>query len=382
MSDLPQLSKDTRRLHALQWTQLVQKYGFTGNHLKWHESPMHRRKAAEKLFRSKSTPIDPIARRSPPPSRKMREWLKEIKREQQSRRSNLNAPVVVDSIGVGEALALAQERFRYVVLAYMSLWAKETAGDSEVFAQWLDQLRASVEREVGELWDKTDWHSAWFDRACQPMLDKALRKLSDDQNRRVRNLEKLHLENPHLSLASIVNAEGNIMAISGLESFEETLRVWQEMLDQRQRANSRSDSVAPVVDTASGKSAAKPAAQTAQSTGKPGGTLGAKRHAHGETLAATSPEVASVRKKRGRIPKPIRREAIHNAIIKQGDEWRDHLSEIFRELDSEDVFLGDFLGREIDLGDGQTTKVSKWDDLDLAQGDQRKRIVDTLRHYL
>jgi hypothetical protein len=84
---------------------------------------------------------------------------------------------------------------------------------------------------------------------------------------------------------------------------------------------------------------------------------------------------------RGRHRNQGRRDAIRNAIVKHGREWRDHLTDVFMELDSNDVPLGDFQGREIDLGDGQSIKVLKWDDLDLAQEEQRKKIIDALRKY-
>jgi len=86
-------------------------------------------------------------------------------------------------------------------------------------------------------------------------------------------------------------------------------------------------------------------------------------------------------KKRGRRSNPERRDAILNAIRKQGEGWRDHLPEILTELDSQGVPLGDFLGMKIDLGDGDNSKVSRWEDLDLAVGEQRSKIVDTLRKY-
>jgi hypothetical protein len=82
----------------------------------------------------------------------------------------------------------------------------------------------------------------------------------------------------------------------------------------------------------------------------------------------------------GRPGNQGRRDAIRNAIAKHGDQWRDHLDEICSELDREDVFLGRFQGRAIDL-DGVSTKVSKWDDLDLAEGKQRQQIIDALRKY-
>ncbi|HEV2175542.1 MAG TPA: hypothetical protein VGR71_18345, partial [Nitrospira sp.] len=86
-------------------------------------------------------------------------------------------------------------------------------------------------------------------------------------------------------------------------------------------------------------------------------------------------------KRRGRRPNEDRRDAIRSAITKYGDEWRDHLGDIFNELDGKEVPLGDLQARKIDLGDGESTKVSKWDDLDLAQGEQRRQIIDVLRKY-
>jgi hypothetical protein len=87
-------------------------------------------------------------------------------------------------------------------------------------------------------------------------------------------------------------------------------------------------------------------------------------------------------KRRGRRRNQGRRDAIHDAIAKHGGAWRDYLSDIFAELESKDVPLGDFQGQEIDLGDGHNAKVWKWTDLDLAQGDQLKQIVDALRKYI
>ncbi|MGO9229633.1 MAG: hypothetical protein ACLQKA_10565 [Bryobacteraceae bacterium] len=97
--------------------------------------------------------------------------------------------------------------------------------------------------------------------------------------------------------------------------------------------------------------------------------------------SATSAEARGT-KKRGRRSNPERREAIKQAILQHGEPWRDHLGEIFEELDREEVELGDFQNLEIDLGDGQSMRVSSWDDLGLADGDQRKKLVDALRKYI
>ena len=86
-------------------------------------------------------------------------------------------------------------------------------------------------------------------------------------------------------------------------------------------------------------------------------------------------------KKRGRRPSEERRGAIHEEIAKYSGGWRDHLDEIFEELDRRMIPLGDFYGKSINL-DGTRTRVTKWGDLALAQGAERSQIVDVLRKYV
>jgi hypothetical protein len=83
--------------------------------------------------------------------------------------------------------------------------------------------------------------------------------------------------------------------------------------------------------------------------------------------------------KKGRRANLERREAIRKAI--EREDWRDHLGEVFTELDHQEVPLGHFQSMKIDLGDSQSTRVSKWDDLEFAQGAQRQQIIDRLRKY-
>ena len=57
-----------------------------------------------------------------------------------------------------------------------------------------------------------------------------------------------------------------------------------------------------------------------------------------------APDVQGLKgKRRGRRPDQKRRAAIRSAISKHGDEWREHLAEIFAELDSQEVDLGSSL---------------------------------------
>lgn len=69
-------------------------------------------------------------------------------------------------------------------------------------------------------------------------------------------------------------------------------------------------------------------------------------------------------------------------MCKHGASWRDHLPEIFEELDAGAVPFGIFGRIKIDLGDGKASTVSAWKDLELAAADQRERIIDALRKYI
>jgi hypothetical protein len=96
----------------------------------------------------------------------------------------------------------------------------------------------------------------------------------------------------------------------------------------------------------------------------------------------SKPPASGIARRRGRRPNQERRDAIRNAIKKKGDQWRDHLDQIFKELESQGTSLGDFQGMKIDLGDGESAPVSTWADLDLAVGEQRGQIIDVLRKYV
>jgi hypothetical protein len=42
MAEQPKLPERIRRLQILRWDELIEKHGFTGAHLEWHESPVRR----------------------------------------------------------------------------------------------------------------------------------------------------------------------------------------------------------------------------------------------------------------------------------------------------------------------------------------------------
>ena len=167
------------------------------------------------------------------------------------------------------------------------------------------------------------------------------------------------------------------------------LRFVQNFLAGRQAVEGARADVAPA-------STSKPDVQTQNSVGEldtpPTDLDMFNRSAHKPWRAASGPEGAPSqmtnpqglkrRKPRGRRSDPQRRAAIQEAILAHGGAWRDHLDEIFETLERHEVSLGDFQNQEIDLDDSKPMRVSKWSDLALADGDQRRKLKDALRKYL
>jgi hypothetical protein len=98
-------------------------------------------------------------------------------------------------------------------------------------------------------------------------------------------------------------------------------------------------------------------------------------------VGADVPAKAKAPSRRGRRPNEKRRTAIQAEIAKFGDEWRDRLSDIFTDLHQANVDMGDLEGREINLGDGKKQRAYSWEDLDLAEGAERRQLIDILRKY-
>jgi hypothetical protein len=90
---------------------------------------------------------------------------------------------------------------------------------------------------------------------------------------------------------------------------------------------------------------------------------------------------SSSRKRRGQPGDPRLRQAIRNEKEKHDEEWRNHLHEIFSALHSLDVPMGRFRNIFIQHEDGTRLPVSNWTDLDMADGVDRKRMIERLRKY-
>jgi hypothetical protein len=324
-----------RRLHGLQWRALTEKRGFD-EHLKWHQSPERRHQAAR-----------PKTSLAPPPATNLNgngitgggnfhgrngeqisyeEWVAIQMEDWAARESD---PVVIDKIGIQETIRLAEELFKEVVGDYLTVWAGETSGNSEGFAEFLDQLRQKIGREVGDLWRKDKWHTEWFDRSCRNKIDEALAALSGEWNSRARQLEIQHLQNPDLTLRSLCAAAGDLGIAHRLD--EQML----EKVLQGKEANcanppvQRGDAAEPdAISATKPKALAETDGETAH---KPHGALPERLQSLTHTGGTGSP----LRLKRG--PKPDYETALRVkeivAEVAGEHRWRSKLDDICMELD-------------------------------------------------
>jgi len=269
MMELPKLPERIVRLHALRWNHLITSHGFTDDHLKWHQSQDRRHRAARP--RASLAPPPPIDVSDRHPSRvayhgdqgepiSYDAWLKKQLAAWAARE---NDPGIIDSIGIFETVALAKERFAGIVGDYLTVWA-ETNGNSDKFSGWLKAIRHLVGGEVGDLWRQGEWHAAWFARACRNEVDDQLEVSVGEWKSRASALEIQHLENPHLSLPSLLVAGGDLNFALTLKQSAQTIKSAQRLLKDLQTTYSTAIGEPPIpadgMQKSPGSLASEPAA--------------------------------------------------------------------------------------------------------------------------
>ena len=237
MAEAPELSAPMQRLHGLRFLDLIELHGFPGEHPKWHESPTRRRAAAKPTVSLLPPPLESVSignRRSPVTYHgehgqliSWSEWRDLQMAAWAARESN---PEVIDTIGIPETIRLAEARFQGIVPDYILVWSAQTDGDSERFARWLERIQESVTSEVCDLWRSSEGHAAWFERACRKKIIDTLVGHVKKWKSVARKFEIQHLENPHLSLESLLSANGDLTFAATLEQGKKTIEASQNLL--------------------------------------------------------------------------------------------------------------------------------------------------------
>jgi hypothetical protein len=205
MSNLPRLPEPVRRKLTLQWESLLEKHGFTGAHLKLHD--------VQRSVKARAVAQAPPARRA---------YL-----EASYERS-------IERVGTAETARLATQRFGEVAESYLRVWAA-TPEVCEVFAEWLEEIERAVLAEVAKLWRHSEWHSAWFEGVCRPIISEALAAERDQWSAKARKLEMQRLDDRRVEEFSSSDAEVETRLEHGREALVRSHRLRGEIEESRVR---------------------------------------------------------------------------------------------------------------------------------------------------
>ena len=200
MEELPQLHPTAVRKLAVQREELLEKHGFTGEHLKWHEAERKRKSQLSKAPRPIGVTEDEHA------------WRREM--------HLAKVEPAVAQVGISQTTELAKERFGQLAGEHFTFWAEEDVPNSDVFAARLGQIRLMVSQEIAALWQQGEWHSKWFKDVCRPKLEGELQLLVKQWVAGARKVEVLHLETSRLK-AKVIESKVQIHALDAkLKAFD------------------------------------------------------------------------------------------------------------------------------------------------------------------
>jgi len=191
MTKLPKLAEHVERKLDLQWRELTRSHGLTEECLKL-----------------------PNARRA---NGELRTADLQLSYEH----------AVAESL-VTRTTLLAKERFEQVAGEYFAIWVLAANARTEVFTEWIGEIKAAVESELTRLWAASEWHPS-FQLRCVKTASKDLASLTGGWESRANRLEIQHLESPHLSLRSLLAASGDLNVAVTLEQGEQTIRLLKSL---------------------------------------------------------------------------------------------------------------------------------------------------------
>jgi hypothetical protein len=190
---LPPLPKSIQRKLDLQWTELTCSHGFPEEGLKLPDT----RGSNGQIRAANRQPAHEIA---------------------------------ISERLVATTVRVAGMRFEQIAREYIAEWSIGEDPRTEVFAEWLAEIKAVVTSELAGLWAKSEWHPS-FQRRC---LERAGEELTSSMNAwksRATRLEIQKLENPHLSLESLVAAAGDTTVALTLDQGKKAINEVQQLLN-------------------------------------------------------------------------------------------------------------------------------------------------------
>lgn len=143
----------------------------------------------------------------------------------------------IEQVGTAETIRLATQRFRDVAEEYLKVWMSTSELRTEVFADWLAQLRSSVLADVANVAQKSERHAGCFERACRPKVDAALAAEMDQWIAKARELELRQLEGGWVEESPAWCVDLDARLARGREALERSRRIQEEIAGSRVRTN-------------------------------------------------------------------------------------------------------------------------------------------------
>ncbi len=145
---------------TLRWSALLDTNRLTGEHFHWHE----RERVRLRRIAAQGASTD---------------WRNER---------------AADKIGILPSVTVSEARFKDLSGEYYRLWIRNGDGH-EVFVAWLEELKRQVSAVSAAVWSgKSRAIDRWYERACEPVVEKTLAALVKDGINRVRAAEIKRLE--------------------------------------------------------------------------------------------------------------------------------------------------------------------------------------------
>jgi hypothetical protein len=178
MVGLPELPLRIQQLYVLRWDELIEKWGFTGALLHWHD-----KQRAPRPTRCPPPCVDIFDRNAVATSREDAFGPRKLPEVIHHRPPDMTK-------GIVETVALATTRFNDIAEYYFSAW-KATGADTDKFSEQLGEIQGSVMDQVAALWQQ---EADWFKQECQPRVKDALTSLVKGLKRQARKLQIERLE--------------------------------------------------------------------------------------------------------------------------------------------------------------------------------------------
>jgi hypothetical protein len=191
MTQPPELSTVSKRRLELLWKAALDRYGFNGEHLHWHEEERERRlRAASQMS---------------------------------TRNSGLWNTGDCDEVGIRSSTMMAEERYGDYMKEYERIWRSSGEG-YERLQIWAEAVKHIVSEEIASVWQVGPKEiRRWYAACCVPALDEALSEKVKESVRRALSTEMQRIKSDVEGAESSEGGRKNEIRQANISAFKPVL---------------------------------------------------------------------------------------------------------------------------------------------------------------